>query len=62
MVIAEDSADIRHRIQIEHVDFDFAYSTHNQTIQFQGQFSWTYVYKGFRNVSLQENVMGQTLS
>ena len=34
---------------------------HAQHIQFQVQFSWSYVYKGLENVNLQENVMGQTL-
>ena len=37
--LAEDSAGVRHHIQIEHDDFNFAYSAHNQTIQFQVQFS-----------------------
>ena len=36
--LAEDSAGIRHHIQIECVDFNFAYSAHNETIQLQVQF------------------------
>ena len=59
--LAEDSADTRHHIHIEHVDLSFAYSARNQRIQFQVQFSWSYVYKEFRNANLQENVMGQAL-
>ena len=40
--LAEDATCIRHHIQIEHVDLNFAYSAHDQTIQFQAQFSRSY--------------------
>ena len=62
--LAEDSAGIKHHIQIEHtyLYFNFAYSVHNQAIQYQVQFSWSYLasYKGFWNANPQRNEMGQS--
>ena len=62
--LAEDSAGIKQHIQSEHtyVYFNFTYQVHNQTIQYQVQFTWSCVasYKGLLNANPQRNEMGQS--